>query len=144
MPETDHRSKQTSWTFPRVVAAVGGGFFLATGLWAMVAPRSFFDALATFEPYNQHLIQDIGAFQIGLGAVLLLAALTRLDALATALGGVGIGSAAHVVSHAVGTDLGGTPAMDIPVFSVLTLLLLAAAGQQWRSRQAEGSSSAER
>lgn len=146
MPETDHRSERTqpadpageatSWTFPRVVAAVGGGFFLAVGLWAMVAPRSFFDALATFEPYNQHFLQDIGAFQIGLGAVLLLAVLTRLDALAAALGGVGIGSAAHVVSHAVGTDLGGTPAMDIPVFTVLTLVLLAAAAQQWRGRRA--------
>jgi hypothetical protein len=39
----------------------------------MVDPRSFFTALAAFEPYNQHFIQDIGAFQIGLGAVLLLA-----------------------------------------------------------------------
>ena len=84
----------------------------------MIGPRSFFDELATFEPYNQHLIQDIGAFQIGLGAVLVLAALRDLrDPLVVGLVGVGVGMVAHVVSHAVGHDLGGTPEVDIPVFS---------------------------
>jgi hypothetical protein len=48
--------------------------FLVFGAWAFADPESFFDEVATFEPYNQHLIQDVGAFQIGLGAVLLIAA----------------------------------------------------------------------
>jgi hypothetical protein len=39
----------------------------------MVDPRSFFDTLTAFQPYNQHLLQDLGAFQVGLGVVLLLA-----------------------------------------------------------------------
>lgn len=96
------------------------------GLWAMIAPESFFDSLVTFDPYNQHLIQDIGAFQIGLGAVLLLAAGPWTDdALVVVLLGVGIGMVAHVISHAVGTDLGGSPEVDIPFFSVLAGLLLA-------------------
>jgi hypothetical protein len=113
------------WGYPRIVAAAAGVFFLVAGLWALAAPRSFFDTLATFEPYNQHLIQDIGAFQIGLGAVLLLAVF-HFDALATALLGVGAGSAAHVVSHVVGHDLGGSPETDIPFFSILTVLLVSA------------------
>jgi hypothetical protein len=112
---------------------LGGFSFLASGLWAMIAPESFFDAVATFEPYNQHFVQDVGAFQIGLGAVLLLAAIRpRADALAVGLIGVGVGSAAHVVSHVVGHDLGGKPEMDIPLFAVLTVLLLVAGLVRWR------------
>jgi len=130
----DHRSSiDASWTFPRVVAAAAGAFFTAAGVWAMADPESFFDALATFDPYNQHLIQDIGAFQIGLGAVLLLACAPRLDGLTVGLGGVAVGSAAHTVSHVVGSDLGGNPSTDIPVFSLLTVLLVVGAVQQWRS-----------
>jgi hypothetical protein len=57
--------------------------------------------------------------------VLVLAATFR-DALVVGLLGVGLGSAAHVVSHAVGHDLGGEPAVDIPVFSIATILLVSA------------------
>ena len=118
---------------PRAVAVVGGVGLVALGVWAMVDPRSFFDALARFEPYNQHFLQDIGAFQVGLGAVLLLAAVpTRADGLAVALVGVGVGAALHTVSHVVGRDLGGTPETDIPSFAVLAALLLAAGGFRWR------------
>jgi hypothetical protein len=117
----------------RITAAAAGVFFGVSGLWAMVAPRSFFEVAAEFEPYNRHFIQDIGAFQIGLGAVLLLAAFTRADALAVTLVGVGIGSAAHLVSHVVGHDLGGSPALDIPFFTVLTVVLLVAGALRWRS-----------
>lgn len=67
---------------PRGVALVVGVGFVALGLWAMVGPRSFFDAVAHFEPYNQHLLQDVGAFQVGLGVVLLLGSLAaRTDGL---------------------------------------------------------------
>lgn len=120
--------------FPRVVG-IGGGLFLSVaGVWAMLDPASFFDAAAKFQPYNQHFLQDIGAFQVGLGAVLLLATVFRADALAVALVGVGIGSAAHVVSHVVGRDLGGTPETDIPLFAALTVLLLAGGVMRWRER----------
>ena len=39
-------------------------------VWALAAPKLFFESVATFEPYNQHFVEDLGAFQIGLGAVL--------------------------------------------------------------------------
>jgi hypothetical protein len=100
----------------------------------MVGPKSFFETVATFEPYNQHFVQDIGAFQIGLGAVLLLAVVwTQADALTVGLVGVGIGSAAHTVSHVIGRELGGTPELDIPLTALMSLLLLA--GGLWRWRQ---------
>jgi hypothetical protein len=131
---------QRGW--PWYVGAVGAFTFLALGVWAMVDPESFFDQIATFEPYNQHFVQDIGAFQIGLGAVLLLALLPeRPDPLAVGLIGVGIGSGAHVVSHVIGHDLGGTPETDIPLFSVTTVLLLAAGLTQWSRGSTWGSRS---
>jgi hypothetical protein len=131
--DTALRSSRRPHWFPRAIGVLGGFSFLASGLWAMIAPESFFDAVATFEPYNQHFVQDVGAFQIGLGAVLLLAAIRpRADALAVGLIGVGVGSAAHVVSHVVGHDLGGKPEMDIPLFAVLTVLLLVAGLVRWR------------
>jgi hypothetical protein len=106
---------------------------VAFGVWAMADPRSFFDRVATFEPYNQHLLQDIGAFQIGLGAVLLLAVLVS-DSIAAALFGVGVGSLAHLGSHLVGMDLGGRPEVDIPSFGLLGVLLLAAGAIRLRAR----------
>jgi hypothetical protein len=124
-------SRRRHW-FPRAVGVLGGASFLASGLWAMLGPESFFETVATFEPYNQHFIQDIGAFQIGLGAVLLLAATTRADALAVGLVGVGIGSVAHTVSHVIGRDLGGTPELDIPLTALTSLLLLAGGLWSWR------------
>jgi len=124
---------------PPFVAAAGGVFFVAFGLWAMVAPVSFFDAVATFEPYNRHIIQDVGAFQIGLGAVLMLAVSpVGSDALAVALLGVGTGGAAHVIAHVVGHDLGGNPVVDIPFLGVLSALLLGAGVVRWRQHPARG------
>jgi hypothetical protein len=119
--------------FERSVAAIIGAVFLIAGAWAFFAPASFFEAAATFEPYNVHFIRDIGAFQIGLGAVLLLAAATpATDGLVAGLFGAGVGSAAHTASHVVGRDLGGTPEVDIPFFAVLTLLLVAGGVLRYR------------
>ncbi|MDX1657851.1 MAG: hypothetical protein R3343_03435 [Nitriliruptorales bacterium] len=119
----------------RVITLIGGGLFALWGLWALLAPRSFFDALATFEPYNPHFLHDIGAFQLGLGAVLLLAAFPqRIDGLAAALVGVGLGGVAHVTAHVVDADLGGTPETDIPFLGVLALALLIAGVARLRTR----------
>ena len=109
-PGVDRDSSTLGTRLPRAVAIVGGVGFIALGVWAMVNPRSFFAALATFEPYNQQFLQDVGAFQMGLGVVLLLAGVPgRADGLTVALVGVGVGAAFHTVSHVVGRDLGGTP-----------------------------------
>ncbi len=127
-------------SLPRVVAIVGGAGFVLLGAWAMIDPNSFFEALARFEPYNQHFLQDIGAFQIGLGLVLLLAGLlVRPDGLTVALLGVGVGAALHAVSHVLGRDLGGVPERDIPAFAVLAAALVAAGWLRWREVRGPGS-----
>ena len=118
----------------RVVAVAAGIVFVGGGLWAMAAPVSFFDVLGPFPPYNQHFIQDVGAFQIGLGAVLLIAAFApHADVLAAALLGVGVGSVAHAVSHVLGIDLGGRPELDIPALTALAVVLLLTGVVRWRS-----------
>ncbi len=109
----------------RAAAWSVGGFWLGSGLWAFLAPQSFFDQLATFPPYNEHLLHDIGAFSIGLGAVIVLA-LLRLSALRSALLGVGVGSVFHVASHLIDYDQKPDPA-DVVGLSVVALVTLAAA-----------------
>lgn len=121
------RQQQVASRLPRIIGIIGAIGFLVTGVAAMAVPESFFDSVATFEPYNQHFIQDIGAFNLGLGMVLVLALRPGADALFAGLAGAAIGSGAHALSHAIGWDLGGTPELDVPLFAVLTLLLAAAA-----------------
>ncbi len=137
--EASQRSatKSRRWG-PRLVAVLGGAFLLGSGLWAMVAPEGFFEAAATFEPFNAHLVRDVGAFMVGLGAVLLLAAARpAVEALAVALCGAGTGAVAHTLSHVVDRDHGGTPAVDIPVWTVLSLVLLWAGVSRWRHTGAD-------
>jgi len=134
-PSRSAAGSATSDTLARVAAAVGAAAFLPFGAWAMLAPRSFFEQLAEFHPYNQHFVQDIGAFQLGLGVVLLVVAIRpAIDALTSALLGTGVGAAAHAVSHVVGHDLGGKPASDIPMFSVVAAVLLVIGALRLRAR----------
>ena len=89
--------------------ALTGVVNLALGLWAMFAPRSFFDTLAAdFDPYNAHLIHDIGAFTSGLGATALLA-LVWTDGWSVALGGNAFAAIAHMGTHLADRDLGSSP-----------------------------------
>lgn len=117
--------------FDVAVGWIGAAVLLASGSWALAGPESFFEKAAPFDPYNQHFLQDIGAFQIGLGAALLIALLRRLDGLTVALMGAGIAGAAHFLSHLIGRDLGGRPEIDLPVFAFTTLVLLVAGIRRW-------------
>lgn len=96
---------------------------LGLGLWAMVAPEAFYRSVATYPPYNRHLIHDLGAFQIGLGACLALGLIVR-DALLAALGGNSAGAVAHVGSHLADRSAGGHVS-DLLLVGLLALLLLA-------------------
>src|SRR5450759_2558526 len=69
-----------------LVVAAFGAFTFVLGVWAIIAPVSFFDNIGHFEPYNRHFLHDVGAFQIGLGAAALFALAWREDALLAVLG----------------------------------------------------------
>ncbi|MGI8925626.1 MAG: hypothetical protein ACR2HN_03130 [Tepidiformaceae bacterium] len=112
------------------LTALGAIFFLVFGLWPFFDARSFFDEVATYEPYNEHFLHDIGAFQVGIGATLALALWRRTDALFVALAGAGIGSAFHAAAHFRDHDLEGASDGDAVTFTIIAVLLLA--GAAWR------------
>lgn len=88
-----------------IVLAVGL-FNLGVGIWAFVAPRSFFDQVATFPPFNEHHFHDLGAFQGALGATLLIGLRVRNGLIVAMLGNL-LGAVVHFISHLMDSDLGG-------------------------------------
>jgi len=129
---------QTPLRIVLVTCAILGLITLALGIWAFVAPMSFFEVLAPFEPYNRHFLHDAGVLQIGVGVAMLLAAARRSPA-EVALGGFIAFEALHVVSHVIDRDLGGRPAFDITALSILTIAGVAAlvVGRRQRSDRSE-------
>jgi PPOX class probable F420-dependent enzyme len=107
-----------------VVTLLVGLGLAAVGVWALAAPDSF--AGAVNFPAHRHFVHDVGAFQFGIGATLLLA-LIWSDALATALAGFLVGNTVHAVNHAVDGHLGGHrgDALALAALSVVTAVALA-------------------
>ncbi|MEP7054140.1 MAG: hypothetical protein ABI912_02705 [Actinomycetota bacterium] len=108
-----------------MVAGLAGLALLATGVWALLSPHSFYDAAATFPPYNRHLLHDLGAFLTGLGSALLLSLRFRRG-ITVALAANAVAGVLHAVSHIVDRDTGGR-ASDPALFTVIAVILAVAA-----------------
>jgi hypothetical protein len=108
----------------KVVVLLGAIFFISSGAWAFVAPGSFFDQVAPWPPYNEHLIHDVGVFQLGYG-VSLVALLTRIRGTIAALAGAAAAAVLHVVSHVLDYGEGGR-STDPYVLGVVALALVVA------------------
>ena len=90
---------------------------LQIGVWASLAPRSFYDDfpgggrtwVAADGPYNEHLVRDFGALNLALTAVVAVALVTGAPAAvrAAALGWL-VYSVPHLVYHARHLDVYGT------------------------------------
>lgn len=87
-----------------------GALHLSWGVPAVLAPRWFFDHFpgfghawtAAYPPYNEHLMTDVGAAFLTLGALLLVAAwLADRRVTTVVLTGVLIFSGVHLVFHLV-------------------------------------------
>jgi hypothetical protein len=113
------------------ILGVAGASMLAAGIWAGAAPRSF--ARFVDFPYHEHFLHDLGAFQIGIGATLLLALAWR-DAATVALAGFLTANTLHAVSHAIDSDVGGH-ASDPYAIGALSLLSAAALVLRVRQRR---------
>ncbi|MCW3839174.1 PPOX class F420-dependent oxidoreductase [Micromonospora yasonensis] len=109
----------------RGAAALLGVAALVAGVWALTRPDSF-SSMVAFPPH-EHFVHDVGAFQLGIGATLLLA-LIWADGMAVALAGYFVGGVAHTVSHLVDADLGGSAAQTwvVGVSAGLALVALVA------------------
>lgn len=107
-----------------VLTALCAAIMLFFGFWALVGPASFADFI-DYPPYNEHLLHDLGAFQIGIGTATALA-LFRDDALLVALTGFAVAAGLHTVSHVIDRHEGGHGS-DVPMLGLLTLAAVAAA-----------------
>lgn len=120
----------------RLLAAAIGVVIGLQGVWAFVAPRSFYDTLAEFPPFNAHFIRDIGTIQIGVGVAGIVGALRRSNAVVTGLAGLAAFQVMHVLSHVVDRDDGGRFGFDVTALgavAALTVVALVAALRQARN-----------
>jgi len=116
-------ARQRGGGFVVAVTLLAGVFMVAAGVWALVGPGSFADAVGF--PRHTHFVHDAGAFQLGIGITLLLAVAWR-DGLALALAGLLMANTVHTVNHAVDLDLGGrgSDAWGLAPLSLLTAVAL--------------------
>jgi hypothetical protein len=107
-----HRSQTSARTLFGLLALADA----AIGGWAEVAPGSFYRSFPGFGrhwlpplgPYNEHLIRDFGALNLGLAAAALVAAIVLGAAAWTAAAAWIVYSLPHLVFHAIHTDPYGT------------------------------------
>jgi PPOX class probable F420-dependent enzyme len=129
---TTIKNPTSKWSPPRptdrgrrfvlTVTGLAGLFMTAAAVAALLAPSWFADT-AGF-PRHPHFVHDAGAFQLGIGVTLLLAAAWR-DALALALAGFLVANTTHAVNHAVDLDLGhGGDPWGLATLSLLTAAAL--------------------
>jgi len=101
---------------------------LAAGFWGLIAPASF-ASFVDFPP-SAHFVHDAGAFQLGLGAALLLA-LVWADGFTVGLGGYLVGGVAHTASHIADRNIGGATGQTV-LIAVSAALAAVALLERWR------------
>ena len=83
------------------------------GVWALMAPRSFYDDfpgagrawVAVDGPYNEHLVRDVGALNLAILVVFALAAFRpSRDLIRLAAGVALVWGVPHLLYHAANTD----------------------------------------
>ena len=107
------------------------------GIWAAAAPRSFYDDfpgtsswVSPLGPYDEHLVRDIGAFQLGLLAVVLFALVTlERRVVQAALVATIVAGLPHLIYHLTATEALSTAdnvlsliGLALPVVIALILL----------------------
>ena len=108
-----------------VLLAIGPAW---VGIWAVLAPRSFYDDfpgpsswVSPLGAYDEHLVRDVGAFQLGLLVVILFAIVTlERRVVQAALVATIVSGLPHLIYHLTAT--GPLSTID----NVLSLTALAA------------------
>ncbi len=128
------------WT--RLLLAVLALTGLALGAYATVAPRHYFEHfpgaglhwVVADGPYNEHLMRDYGALNLGLGVVAACALvwLTRRLVIATALGWL-VYDIPHLLYHLFHLDVWDTADQIGAVTGLLTIPIVCV-GLLWLSR----------
>ncbi len=122
---------------PRRVVRVALGILaligIQVGVWAAFAPRSFYDDfpgsgrvwVAVDGPYNEHLVRDVGALNLALAVVAIVALVTLSRAAVLAAGGAWLAyGVPHLVYHLRHTDtLDGGDTFAVPFTLALNVLV---------------------
>lgn len=123
----------------QVLVACAGIAHLFVGFATTLAPAWFFQNIGTFAPYNRHYEGDLGAFQLGMGVGLLLAARdpARQRLL---LAAVALGNLLHALNHAYDALISHA-ALDywlrdtVPIFLFAVVLVILASGALGRAQR---------
>ena len=102
---------------PAGVAALAV-YELAFGLWMLLAPRSFYDAVGPFGPYNRHYVLDTATWQLAFG-VALAVAVRRPSWRAPLLGFAVVQFGLHALNHIA--DAGEADPAWVGVFDAVSL-----------------------
>ena len=86
-----------------IALLVAGATQVLTGVWLLLDPGGFYDAVATYPPRNDHFLRDLGSWNVALGAAAIYGA--RRPAWRTPmLGLLALQYALHTVSHVIDVD----------------------------------------
>jgi hypothetical protein len=132
--------------------AISSGFI---GLWALLAPRSFYDDfpgagrhwVSADGPYNEHLVRDVGGLNLALTVVVVVAAITLVRVLVqTAAVSSLVFGIPHFAYHAAHTDLYSSSDSAATLFSLglaivlpIVVLVVVSRPEGGRLRQERGS-----
>jgi hypothetical protein len=128
---------------------------LVVGVWALFVPRSFYgdfplpgrEWVSTLGPYNEHLVRDVGALNLSLGVLLVLAAvLLERRLVQVSLVAYVVYAVPHFVFHlttghafSLGDNLANMFTLGIAVLLPLILLaLVGSRGGEQTSRAKDG------
>jgi hypothetical protein len=112
----------------RAGLVVYGVIQLTQGLWMVIDPGSFFDAVGPFGVRNDHYLRDMATWSLAIGPVCLYAARRDHRTRAVVLLIAGLEAAVHTVNHVVDAgDAGGGRAEFIGVFDAVSLAAFAVA-----------------
>lgn len=124
------------------------------GAWALVAPRSFYDDfpgvgrtwVSPDGPYNEHLVRDVGALNLAVAALFVVAAIRRGRDLVRVAGVVAlVWGVPHGIYHLANTDVlsagdAAASLLGLALFIVCGVGLLYAAGRLPERLQPSGAS----
>ena len=113
---------------------------VVTGLWALIAPRSFYDGfpgagrswVSALGPYDEHLVRDVGSSFTALVVLVVLAAVfLELRLVQVALAAWLVYSIPHFAYHlttteaySVGDNVASLAGLGLQVFLPVTLLVI--------------------
>jgi hypothetical protein len=119
----------------RIALALLALIGLQVGFWAAFAPQSFYDDfpgagriwVSVDGPYNEHLVRDVGALNLALAVVAIVAFVTLSRAAVLAAGGAWLAyGLPHLVYHVRHADaLDGADQVAVPLTLALNALLAA-------------------